>query len=76
MGWKIEYRDLHRDDLSQEFDSREGAIRQRVATGSRIPRFGLSVPTVRLCRGPRSNGTIKPRSTRESCDGGALSMAA
>jgi hypothetical protein len=26
MGWKIEYRDLHRDDLSQEFDSREGAI--------------------------------------------------
>ena len=26
MGWKIEYRDLHRDDLSQEFNSREGAI--------------------------------------------------
>jgi hypothetical protein len=26
MGWKIEYRDLHRDDLSQEFDSRECAI--------------------------------------------------
>jgi hypothetical protein len=26
MGWRIEYRDPHRDDLSQEFDSREGAI--------------------------------------------------
>ena len=60
MAWKIEYRDLHRDDLSQEFDSREGAIQAACRHWFKDPKVRVVGPHGEVVHGPRSNGTIKP----------------